>query len=138
MNKINDFIIEDGKYVISLIKGDGIGYEIIDSVLKIFDYIKVPIKFEEVFAGLDCYNKFGTPLPNETLESIKRNKIALKGPTTTPKGTGFRSVNVAIRKYLDLFANVRPSKTLPNVSSKYNNLNLIVIKENMGNTLSCC
>jgi isocitrate dehydrogenase (NAD+) len=134
LNKINDFIIEDGKYVISLIKGDGIGYEIIDSVLKIFDYIKVPIKFEEVFAGLDCYNKFGTPLPNETLESIKRNKIALKGPTTTPKGTGFKSVNVAIRKYLDLFANVRPSKTLPNISSKYNNLNLIVIRENIEDT----
>lgn len=87
------------------------------SVLKIFDYIKVPIKFERFLQDWNCYNKFGTPLPKETLESIKRNKIALKGPTTTPKGTGFKSVNVAIRKYLDLFANVRSSKTLPNISS---------------------
>jgi len=134
LNKTSKFNIEDGKYVVSLIKGDGIGPEIIDSVLKIFSYIEVPVKFEEVFAGLDCYNRFSNPLPKETLESIKKNKVALKGPTTTPKGSGFKSVNVAIRKYLDLFANVRPSKSFPNVYSKYSNIDLIVIRENIEDT----
>lgn len=128
------FNIIDGKFVVSLIRGDGIGPEIIESVLKIFDYINVPIIFEEVFAGLECYNKFGDPLPIETLNSIKKNKIALKGPTTTPKGEGFKSVNVAIRKALDLFANVRPSKTIPNIPSKYDNIDLIVIRENIEDT----
>jgi isocitrate/isopropylmalate dehydrogenase len=117
------------------IKGDGIGPEIIDSVLEIFNYVNVPVRFEEVFAGLDCYNRFFNPLPKETLESIKKkNRIALKGPTTTPKGNGFKSVNVAIRKYLDLFANVRLSKNLPNVNSKYSNIDLIVIRENVEDT----
>ncbi len=128
------FNIVDSKFVVSLIRGDGIGPEIIESVLNIFDYAEVPIVFEEVFAGLDCYNEFGDPLPKETLDSIKKNRVALKGPTTTPKGEGFKSVNVAIRKALDLFANVRPSKSFPNIPSKYNNIDLIVIRENIEDT----
>ncbi len=119
---------------ITLIKGDGIGKEISQSVIDIFNAIKVPVEFEEKFAGLECFEKFGTALPQDTLDSIKRNKIALKGPTTTPIGGGHKSVNVTIRKSLELFANLRPSKTLPGINTRFGNVDIVVIRENIEDT----
>lgn len=119
---------------VTLIKGDGIGKEISESVIKIFQTLKVPIEFEEKPAGLECFEKYGTPLPHETLESIKKNKVALKGPTTTPIGTGHKSVNVTIRKSLELFANVRPAKTLPGINTPLGNIDIVVIRENIEDT----
>lgn len=119
---------------VTLIKGDGIGKEISESVIKIFQALKVPIEFEEKPAGLECSEKYGTPLPYETLESIKKNKVALKGPTTTPIGTGHKSVNVTIRKSLELFANLRPAKTLPGINTRFGNIDIVVIRENIEDT----
>ncbi|MCS6954951.1 MAG: NADP-dependent isocitrate dehydrogenase [Candidatus Calescibacterium sp.] len=119
---------------VTLIEGDGIGKEISTSVIKIFEAAKVPIEWDKKPAGLECYEKYGTPLPEETLNSIKQNKIALKGPTTTPVGTGHKSVNVTIRKSLELFANVRPAKTLPGVNTRFGNIDIVVIRENIEDT----
>ena len=80
--------------------------------------------------GLTCMEKYGTPLPDSVLESIRRNKVALKGPITTPIGTGFRSVNVALRHALDLYACVRPCKSYPGVRSRYQNIDLVMVREN--------
>lgn len=119
---------------VTLIKGDGIGKEISESVIKIFKAAEVPIEWEIKEAGLECFEKYGTPIPQETIESIKRNKVALKGPTTTPIGTGHKSVNVTIRKSLELFANVRPTKTLPGINTRFGNIDIIVIRENIEDT----
>ncbi|MCS7165418.1 MAG: NADP-dependent isocitrate dehydrogenase [Candidatus Calescibacterium sp.] len=119
---------------VTLIEGDGIGKEICESVIKIFEAAKVPIEWDKKPAGLECYQKHGTPLPEETLNSIKLNKVALKGPTTTPIGTGHKSVNVTIRKSLELFANVRPAKTLPGIETKFGNIDIVVIRENIEDT----
>ncbi len=117
-----------------LIKGDGIGKEISDSVIKIFEACQVPIEWDIKEAGLECYEKYGTPLPEETLNAIRQHKVALKGPTTTPIGTGHKSVNVTIRKSLELFANVRPSKTLPGINTRFGNIDIVVIRENIEDT----
>jgi len=122
------------KTAITLIRGDGIGPEITESVVAVFDAAQVPVEWEEAEAGLDCASKYGTPLPNETLEAIRRNRIALKGPTTTLIGKGFKSINVTIRKALDLFANVRPSKSMPGVRTRYENVDLILVRENIEDT----
>ena len=90
----------------------------------------VAIEWEQAEAGAAMIEKYGTPLPDETIESIRRNGVALKGPVTTPVGTGFRSVNVAMRKIFDLYANVRPAKTYPGVISRYDNIDLVVVREN--------
>ncbi|MCW5933434.1 MAG: NAD-dependent isocitrate dehydrogenase [Fimbriimonadia bacterium] len=119
---------------ITLIRGDGIGPEITEAVVEIFEAAHVPVQWEEAEAGLACAEKHGTPLPKETVEKISRNKIALKGPTTTPSGTGHKSVNVTIRKTLDLFANVRPAKSLPGVRSRYDNVDLLLVRENIEDT----
>jgi isocitrate dehydrogenase (NAD+) len=119
---------------VTLIRGDGIGPEITDAVIRIFDAAGVPIEWEEAYAGLACFERYGTPLPNETLDSIRRNGVALKGPTTTPVGEGFKSVNVTIRKALDLFANVRPAKSLPGILTRFGNVDLIVVRENIEDT----
>ncbi|MFN3478010.1 MAG: isocitrate/isopropylmalate family dehydrogenase [bacterium] len=105
-----------------------------ESVIKIFQNLKVPVEFEEKPAGLECFEKYGTPLPYETLQSIKKNKVALKGPTTTPIGTGHKSVNVTIRKSLELFANLRPAKTLPGINTRFGNIDIVVIRENIEDT----
>lgn len=97
---------------VTLIPGDGIGPEISQSVVKIFEAAKVPIKFEIVEAGAKVMDQEKTPLPQAVLDSIQKNKVALKGPITTPIGSGFRSVNVALRQYFDLYANVRPVKSI--------------------------
>jgi len=115
---------------VTLIPGDGTGPEVTGSVQEVFDALGVDIEWEVAEAGETVMEEKGTPLPDEVLESIQRNKVALKGPLTTPVGTGFRSVNVALRKELDLYANVRPSLSLPGIDLPYKNIDLIVFREN--------
>lgn len=115
---------------VTLIPGDGTGPEVTESVQGVFDALGVDIEWEIAEAGETVMEEEGTPLPNSVLESIRRNKVALKGPLTTPVGTGFRSVNVALRKELDLYANVRPSKSLPGIDLPYKNIDLIIFREN--------
>jgi len=114
---------------VTLIKGDGVGPEVIDAAVKCIEATGVDIEWEEVEAGEGAIAKYGTPLPEETLRSIERNRVALKGPITTPVGTGFRSVNVAIRQRLDLFACIRPCKLYPGVRTRYTNVDLVVVRE---------
>jgi isocitrate dehydrogenase (NAD+) len=118
------------KYRISLIRGDGTGPEIMEAVMLVLNNTGLDIEWEECIAGEEAIEKYGTPIPEETIESIKRNRVALKGPITTPVGTGFRSVNVALRQELKLFANVRPVKSFEGVPSRYNNIDLVVVREN--------
>lgn len=115
---------------VTLIKGDGIGPEIADACLKVFEKANVKINWDVQLAGLDAVKEYGTPLPCEVIESIKKNKIALKAPCTTPIGKGFRSVNVALRKELDLYASVREAKNLNNIKTRYENVDITVIREN--------
>lgn len=115
---------------ITLINGDGIGPEISDAVVKIIEASGVKIDWDIQTAGADVIEKEGTPLPERVLNSIKENKIALKAPVTTPIGKGFRSVNVQLRKALDLYANLRPCKNLPNVKTKFDDVDIIVVREN--------
>ncbi|MFQ3548495.1 MAG: isocitrate/isopropylmalate dehydrogenase family protein [Armatimonadota bacterium] len=117
-------------YNITLIPGDGTGPEITQATKRVIDATGVEINWEIKEAGVDVMDKYGTPLPNEVLDSIRKNKIALKGPITTPIGTGFRSVNVALRKELDLYACVRPCKYYPGIRSKYQDVDLVIVREN--------
>lgn len=115
---------------ITLIKGDGIGPEITNSVLQIIDAAGVQINWDIQLAGADVIEKEGTPLPDRVLHSVRQNKVALKSPITTPIGKGFRSVNVQLRTELDLYANLRPCYNLPNVHTRYDNVNIVVVREN--------
>lgn len=115
---------------ITLINGDGIGPENSKSVVEIIAASGLEINWDLQTAGADVADKEGTPLPERVLESVKRNKIALKAPVTTPIGKGFRSVNVQLRKSLDLYANLRPSKNLPNVKTRFDNVDIVVVREN--------
>ena len=115
---------------ITLIKGDGIGPEISDAVLKIIKSSGVEIDWDIQTAGADVIEKEGVPLPERVIESVKRTKVALKSPVTTPIGRGFRSVNVQLRKELDLYANLRPCYNLPNVKTRYDNVDIVVVREN--------
>ena len=115
---------------ITLIPGDGIGPEVASAVLRIIEASGAKIEWETHYAGALALEKFGDTLPNELLESIKRNKVALKGPVTTPVGKGFKSVNVGLRKALDLYANLRPIRALPNIPCRNPNLNIVVVREN--------
>ena len=117
-------------YKVTLIPGDGSGPEVIAAAKRVVEATGVAIEWEQAEAGAAMIEKYGTPLPDETIESIRRNGVALKGPATTPVGTGFRSVNVAMRKIFDLYANVRPAKTYPGVISRYDNIDLVVVREN--------
>ena len=117
-------------HTVTLINGDGIGPEISNSVVKIIKASGLDIKWDIQTAGADVIEKEGVPLPDRVLESIKKNKVALKAPVTTPIGKGFRSVNVQLRKTLDLFANLRPCKNLPGVKTKFENVDLVVVREN--------
>ena len=118
------------KHTITLIPGDGIGPEIVAATVQIIEASGVDIEWETHIIGAQALEKFGDTLPEPTLESIKRNRVALKGPLTTPIGKGFTSVNVGLRKALDLYANVRPVKALPNVESRYPELDLVIVREN--------
>lgn len=115
---------------ITLINGDGIGPEISQSVVKIIEKSGLEINWDIQTAGSDVIESEGTPLPQRVLESIKRNKVALKAPVTTPIGKGFRSVNVQLRKDLDLYANLRPCKNLPGIDTRFKDINLVVVREN--------
>ncbi|MFC1484853.1 isocitrate/isopropylmalate dehydrogenase family protein [bacterium] len=118
------------KYIVTLIPGDGIGPEITEATKLVIKATGVDIEWEQVIAGEEAVEKYGTPLPDYVIESIRKNKIALKGPITTPIGSGFRSVNVALRKKLDLYACLRPAKSLEGTKTRYENIDLIVVREN--------
>lgn len=115
---------------VTLINGDGIGPEISDAVVKIIEASGLKIDWDVQTAGEDVIEKEGVPLPERVINSIKKNKIALKAPVTTPIGKGFRSVNVQLRKTLDLYANLRPCKNLPNVKTRFDNVDIVVVREN--------
>lgn len=117
-------------YHVTLIPGDGSGPEVIAAAKKVVEATGVDIQWETAEAGAAMIEKCGTPLPEETIESIRKTGVALKGPITTPVGTGFRSVNVALRKTFDLYANVRPAKTYPGVITKFENIDLVIVREN--------
>lgn len=117
-------------YDITLIPGDGIGPEIADAARRVIDATGVKINWLVEEAGEMQIEKYGTPLPEHVIESIRKTGVALKGPITTPIGKGFRSVNVALRKALDLYANLRPAKSYPNVPSHFTNVDLMVVREN--------
>ena len=115
---------------ITLINGDGIGPEISDSVVSIIKASGLNIDWEVQTAGEEVLKTESDPLPNRVLESIKRNKVALKAPVTTPIGKGFKSVNVRLRKELDLYANLRPCKNIPNIKTRYEDVDLVIVREN--------
>jgi isocitrate dehydrogenase (NAD+) len=113
----------------TLIAGDGIGPEIMQATLQVFDALGVRFDWDEQYGGMSAVEKAGTPLPNATLDSIRRTRLALKGPLTTPVGGGYRSVNVALRMEFDLYANVRPAKTIV-PGGRYEGVDLVIVREN--------
>jgi isocitrate dehydrogenase (NAD+) len=117
-------------YNITLIPGDGVGPEITAATRRVLEAAGVEFNWELAYAGAEVMQKQGTPLPDSVLASIKKNKVALKGPVTTPIGTGFRSVNVAMRKALDLYACVRPCKTYPGAPTPYQDVDIVIVREN--------
>ena len=117
-------------YKITLIPGDGVGPEITEATKRVLEATGVPIEWDIQDAGEDVYHKEGSPLPERVLESIRNNKIAIKGPITTPVGTGFRSVNVALRQTLDLFSCLRPCKSYQGAKTRYEDIDLVIVREN--------
>src|SRR3990170_1836754 len=121
----------DGKtHRVTLIPGDGTGPEIADATRRVIEGTGVKFDWDVQDAGVDVMEEYGTPLPEKVLDSIKENKVAIKGPITTPVGTGFRSVNVALRKELDLYACLRPCKSYKGVRSRYDDIDLVIVREN--------
>jgi isocitrate dehydrogenase (NAD+) len=117
-------------HTITLIPGDGIGPEVTASVVRILETAGLKVRWEEFAAGATALAEYGTTLPEPLLVSIRKNKVALKGPITTPIGEGFTSVNVGLRKALDLYANLRPVWNLPSVASRFENVDLVIVREN--------
>jgi len=115
---------------ITLIKGDGIGPEVANAVVKIIAATGAAIDWDVAPAGANAFEKCGTVLPEYTVDSVKKNKVALKGPVGTPIGEGFKSISVALRKRLELYANLRPVKSLPKINARYQNIDLIIVREN--------
>ena len=115
---------------LTLFEGDGIGPELTQSVLSIFDVLKLPLEFERYDAGLTSFEKTGQLLPAEALASVRRNKVFLKAPITTPVASGFRSINVALRKEFDLYANIRPARSLPQLETRYKDIDIVIFREN--------
>jgi isocitrate dehydrogenase (NAD+) len=115
---------------VTLIPGDGTGPELTEATRRVLEATGVALDWDVREAGVDVMEEAGTPLPEETLESVRRNRVALKGPITTPIGTGFRSVNVALRHELELYACLRPCKTYPGVRTRYENVDVVVVREN--------
>ncbi len=118
-------------YKITLIPGDGIGPEITEATRRVLDATGVNFHWDLAYVGSSAQDRWGTPLPDSVFGSIRKNKVALKGPVTTPVGSGFRSVNVALRQGLDLYACLRPCKTYPGAPSLYKNVNIVIVRENM-------
>jgi isocitrate dehydrogenase (NAD+) len=115
---------------VTLIPGDGIGPEVTSAVVRVLEAAGAPLEWETQVAGLEALNRYGDPLPEALVESVRRTGVALKGPVTTPVGEGFRSVNVGLRQALELYANLRPVKSLVNVPSRYEGVDLVVVREN--------
>jgi isocitrate dehydrogenase (NAD+) len=115
---------------VTLIRGDGTGPELVEATRRVLEATGVQFNWDVVEAGVDIMETAGTPLPPNVLDSIRRTKVALKGPITTPIGTGFRSVNVALRKELDLYACIRPCKSYKGVRSRYDNIDIVIVREN--------
>ncbi|HZV11817.1 MAG TPA: isocitrate/isopropylmalate family dehydrogenase, partial [Candidatus Kapabacteria bacterium] len=118
------------QHTIALIPGDGIGPEIVESAVRVVEASGVAVQWKEVLAGLTAIDKYKDPLPQETVDTIRETAVALKAPVTTPVGTGFRSVNVALRMEFDLYINMRPAKSFPGVRSRYENIDLVIFREN--------
>jgi isocitrate dehydrogenase (NAD+) len=117
-------------YTVTLIPGDGIGPEVTAAMRRVVEATGVDIEWETVEAGAGAMEEYDTPLPDHVLETLRRNRVGIKGPITTPVGAGFRSVNVAIRQALELYANVRPVKTIPGVASRYEDVDIVIVREN--------
>ena len=117
-------------YEVTLIPGDGIGPSITDAAVRIIEASGVKIAWETVEAGMAAIDKYKDPLPKAVLDSIERTRVALKGPLTTPVGSGFRSVNVALRKEFDLYSNVRPARSFEGVTSQHDELDIVIVREN--------
>jgi isocitrate dehydrogenase (NAD+) len=117
-------------YRITLIPGDGTGPELVEATRRVLEATGIQFDWDFQDAGADVMDKYGTPLPDAVLDSVRTNKVALKGPITTPIGTGFRSVNVALRKILDLYANVRPARSMEGIPVCHDGLDLVVVREN--------
>jgi isocitrate dehydrogenase (NAD+) len=117
-------------YNVTLIPGDGIGPEVVAAAVRVLQATGLDFEWATEPAGISAIGEYGTPLPPRTIESVKKHKVALKGPTETPIAGGHRSVNVELRKTLDLYANLRPVETLPGVKSRYEGVDLIVVREN--------
>jgi isocitrate dehydrogenase (NAD+) len=115
---------------VTLIPGDGIGPELAEAARRVLDASGIEFEWETVEAGEAVMAEYGTPLPEHVLESIRRNKVALKGPITTPVGVGFRSANVALRQALDLYANLRPARSIKGLETRYEDVDLIIVREN--------
>lgn len=113
-----------------MISGDGIGPEVMTATRHVLDAAGARIEWIEAHAGLGAVERFGNPLPDETLQLVQKHRVALKGPCTTPVGKGFRSINVRLRQELQLFASVRPARSLPGIEGPYQNVDLIVVREN--------
>src|SRR5262245_23206712 len=118
------------KHRVTLIYGDGIGPEVVTLTKMVIEAAKVFIEWDEKLLGLCAIERFGEAVPKETLDSIKTNKVALKGPTTTPVGHGHKSANVTLRKELDLYACIRPIKSIPGLEGRYQDIDLVIIREN--------
>jgi isocitrate dehydrogenase (NAD+) len=117
-------------HLVTLIKGDGIGPSIMDEAVKVIDASGAKIQWEEAHAGLGAHEKFGTPLPDETMASFDKTRVAFKGPLTTIVGSGFRSINVALRQKYELYANVRPAKSWAGVKTRYDDVDIVIVREN--------
>jgi isocitrate dehydrogenase (NAD+) len=115
---------------ITFIPGDGIGPEVTEATRRVLEATGVKFQWDTVIIGSQAQGKFGTPLPDQALQSIRKNKVALKGPVTTPIGTGFRSVNVALRQTLDLYACLRPYKVYPGIKTPFKGVDIIIVREN--------
>jgi isocitrate dehydrogenase (NAD+) len=115
---------------VTLLPGDGIGPEVSSATVRVVEAAGAEIEWESHLAGSDAMARYGEPLPGEVLDSIRRNKVALKGPVTTPVGKGFRSVNVGLRQELELYANLRPCKSLPAYPGRYEDVDLVIVREN--------
>src|SRR5918911_1910541 len=115
---------------VTLIPGDGIGPELAEATRRVLDASGVAFEWEVLDAGEAVMAQYGTPLPDSVLESIKRNRIAIKGPITTPVGEGFRSVNVSLRQTLGLYANLRPARSMEGLKTRYDDVDLVIVREN--------
>jgi isocitrate dehydrogenase (NAD+) len=121
-------------YQVSLIPGDGIGPEVSEATRRVLEATGVGFEWDYCDAGIDALEKHGDVLPEATLDSVRKNGIGIKGPITTPIGSGFRSVNVGLRQALELYANLRPGRTIPGVQAAFTDVDLVIVRENLEDT----